>query len=445
MWKWLLIIGKLAATANTRRTAILFILELLKRFDRSIVNAENQAKSKRTGKAGFVYVIRDISNGERFKTGYRAKPPWRDRQLRSELGESGDFILIIPAKNASALEISLRRAYAKHCKKNEWFSLNDMERREILVIAALVKVAVHDELGMSAVDQEIVQLAADLLRQLQEFAQAFGNRKTYARGPSDQEEEASEAETEFDDFSDFPSFGGNWQSVLDENYRELPKLKGKRGYICIIRDNDAKLGKTYLVNHPVLAIQAAFAERRLGFPLEVVTVLKVDNKKKAKVDLLSGAEQDDGNDWVKLSDKELGDIKRSASEAYTHGSIYVTPKTHWGLKSLASDAYKCYPKIEKPAGYVCVVQGVKLGKLRKIWTTRQPMRLASSNRLALRLNNPHDTLKAEEPIRFNCIIKAKYAESFQDFLHKRYRAHRKRNGWFELEDAQLKEIRRFGK
>ena len=250
MWKWLLTIAQLAATIKMRWSTIQLILELLRQFNRSLANSEGQPRTWQSGKSGFVYIIRDRANGERFKVGYRAKRPWRDGQLRSDLGESGDFILIIPAKNASALEKRLRRAYAMHSKRGEWFSLNESERREILIIAALIKVAASDNLGMSAVDQEIVQTAEVLLKQLKELIIAVWYKRERERQQPDQEDGASEVEPDLEDFSTIPKLDWSWESVWHKDYRALPTLKGKEGYVCFVRDNDAKRGKIFFVNHP---------------------------------------------------------------------------------------------------------------------------------------------------------------------------------------------------
>ena len=440
MWKWILKIVHFAATINMRWSTILLVIELLRQFNRSLANSEVQSKLKLAGKAGFVYVIRNRENGERFKIGHRTNPPWRDSQLRSELGESGDFVLIIPAKDASALEKRLRLAYAKHSKKSDWFALNDGERREVLIIAALVQLAAGNDLGMSAVDQEIVLLAKALLKQLQGLTKALYDKGKSAPQEPDQDDEENETEPDLDDFSAIPDMDWNWESVLVEDYRALPKLKGKEAYICIIRDNEAKRGKIFFDNHPVKSIETAFAERTLRIPLEIVMVLKVENQKKAKEVLLPRSEHGDGSDWLELSNEELGEIRLAAAEEYIHGSVYVYAKRHWGLNTLSGDGYKDYPELEKPAGYVCLVQGVKRGKRYKIWTTHYPKRLARNVWLALKLNNPHEIRTSSEPIKFRCLIEAKHAKSFEKFLLKRYRAYKKRNDWFELDDTQLQDI-----
>ena len=443
MLKWILRAIHIAAAINVRRSTILFVLELLRQFDLSLVKSTGQSNAKRSRKAGFVYVIRDEANGKRFKTGYRAEPPWRNRQLRAETSKNAHFILIVPAKDSSALEKRLRRAYAKGTKKKEWFELEKNELREIMIIAALVMAVAGDTLGMAPVDKEVVQLGKKLLAYLNELAsKMWGNWQSKQTQP-DEEGEPSIAEPDFNDFSAIPDFDWNWESVLLKDYRSLPKLKGKEAYLSVIRDNNAKQGRIFFDDQPAKSIETALVDRALRFPLEIVLILKVDNKKKAKQSLLSASRDRDGNSWVALSDEALGEIKKFATADWQGGSLYVSPKKHWGLTSLMSDNYNNYPELDKPAGYVCLVQGVNPGKLRKIWETLHPKTLAGDIRLALMLNNPHDVHTSSEPIQFRCIIKAAHAESFQKFLHKRY-AKAETGNWFELTNEQLQEIHNMG-
>ncbi len=442
-WKALIAIAQIAMNAHTRFPTVHFIIALLKQFDRSIIHADNSNGPRQSGRAGFVYAIRDKANGERFKIGHRAKPPWRDSQLRSQMGQSQDFVLIIPAKDASALEKKLRRAYAKGSMRGEWFTLNESERREILIIAALVMTVAGESLGMSPVDDEVVNLAKRLLTHLKRLATAMWTSWETAHQQPSEDVGANDSETDLDKFSAIPDFDWNWESVLNKDYQALPKLKGKEAYLSVIRDNDAKQGKVFLDSHPVNSIEAAFLERSLRFPLEIDLILKVDNKKKVRAELLSPTERKNATEWVNLFDEELGAIRNAASKGWKHRGVYISPKTHWGLETLTCDAYKDYPEIEKPAGYVCLVQGVKPGKLRKIWETLHPKGLAGDIRLALMLNNPHDVHTATEPIQFKCIIKAEHAKSFQTFLRQRY-AVCETGGWFKLTDAQLQEIRDMG-
>ncbi len=444
MWIWIFRIASFAASINARRSFILFVIALIKQFDRSIVKTATQTRLNRAGRSGFVYVIRDRANGERFKTGYRARPPWRDSQLRSQMGQDQDFILIIPAKDASALEKRLRRAYSNGNKRGEWFTVSDGKRREILVIAALIQVISGNDLGMSDIDPEIIRVATELWNQLQSWAGVLLAMRKGAHKRHDVEDGASKYEPDLDDFSAIPEMDWEWESVLDDNYRDLPKEKGRSGYISIIRDNVDRKGKIFFDNHPVESIEIAISEKWRQFPLEIVLVLKVDNMNRAVESLLSPSERKRGTDWIELTKEELGEIKQSAKEDYVHGSIYVSPKTHWGLKTLDVDKYRDFPKLEKPAGYVCVVQGVNPGSLYKIWETSHPKGLVDDRWQSRELNNLHDMLTASKPIKFYVIVKCKFAGSFREFLQERYHERRRHMGWFELNNRHLTEIKGFG-
>lgn len=361
------------------------------------------------------------------------------------MGQLQDFVLIIPAKDAKALEKKLRQAYAKGSRRGAWFTLSDGKRRELLIIAALVQVVSGNDLGMTEVGPEIIQVANDLLMKLQELAARLWRTRERSRRQPGHVDESSEFEPDRDDVSEIPEIDWEWESVLDKNYRDLPKAKGRSGYICIIRDNVARRGKIFFDDCPVESLEAAFLERSLRFPLEMVMVLKVDNIKKAAETLLSPSERIDGTEWVELTKEELGEFIKSDKEGYVRGSHYVSPKSHWGLETLEADDYIDFPKLDKPASYVFVVQGVNLGSLYKIWEHSHPKGLMDDRWQSRELNNIHDMLTARKPIKFHCMLRCKCAESFREFLQERYHDRRRHRGWFELDDAQLEEIRKMGR
>ena len=193
------------------------------------------------------------------------------------------------------------------------------------------------------------------------------------------------------------------------------------------------------------AIEAAFTERSLQFPLEVVLVLKADNYRKARNTLLSPSEPKNATGWVSLAEEELDDIERIANKDHIARSVFVGPKAHWGLETLPCKNYEDYAELTEPAGYVCIIQGVNPGELYKIWTTACPKNLAVDKLRTRELNNPYNVLHAPNKlVSFYGIIEARYAESFKRFLHARYRDQRRKGGWFELGCTQLKEIRSMG-
>lgn len=444
MLKLLLDAMKIAAALGIHLSTILFILELLKQFDRSLIKSVSQSNRRQARKAGFVYVLRNKANGVQFKIGYRAKPPWRDGQLRAEMGETGDFVLVIPSKDASALEKKLRNAFAKNSKKREWFELDTNHLLEIKIIAALVMVAAGDTLGMSPVDDDVVQLGTKLFEHIKRLAFAVAANMQSKHRQRSEVQVTKDSTPDKNDYSTIPNIDWEWESVMHVHYRDLPKAKGKSCYVCIIRDNDAKLGKIFLDDHPVKSIDVALAERWRQFPLEIVMILKVKNKRKARRALLSPLTDQEEGDWVALSNESLGEIKKFATAEWLGDSFYVEPRTHFELETLPTENFREYPKLEDTAGYVCVVQGIKCGKRRKIWTSRHPKRWTRYSWRARELNSPQDLRASSDPIRFKCLVRAAYAQSFKKCLRNRYREQRRRKGWFELEEKHLQEINSMG-
>ena len=441
-WKVLIAIAQIAMKARTRIPLILFIFELLRQFDRSLASAGPKKGARRTGKAGYVYVIRDQTGDRWFKTGYRAKPPWLDSHLRA----SGEFVLIIPAKDAKGLEKRLRRAYAKGRKKREGFDLNERELRELLITAALVQVVAGDDLGMPEVDQEIVQVATDLLRQFQGRADKILKARKRSRPQPDHVDQASKSEPILNDFSAIPGMDWNWESVLTKDYRALPKLKGKEAYLTVIRDNNARQGRIFIDTHVVDSIDSAFVDRSLRFDLEIVLILKVDNKRKAKRDLRLASSDIGENDWVDVSDETFAEIKEFATVEWNRDSIYIGPKTHYGLETLSTDNFRENPNLDEgDSGYVVVVQGAKCGKSMKIWSSRRPRRWTRYSWRARKLNSPKDLASSKNPYRFSCVIKSEHAVSFRRFLCARYRQLQRKRGWYKLDDGHLQEIRNLGR
>ncbi len=441
---------QVAKQAGTKLPLVLFVFQLLKQFDRSLIKANDNDSSEPAEQAGYVYVIRDKANGERYKSGYRAIPPWRDSQLRSQMGQLQDFVLIIPAKDAKALEKKLRQSYAGGGRKGAWFTLSNNKQREILIIAALVMVAAGDALGMAPVSKEILELGKELFNRVTALASSMLAILKSTQTQSSAVNGPSEAEPDFDGFSaisdfEISDFDWNWESVLNKDYYALPKLRGKEAYLSVIRDNDAKEGRIFFDDHPAKSLETAFVDRSLRFALEIVLILKVDNKRKARRVLLSSSGEQDGNEWVALSDDMLGEIKKFATAEWHGDSIYVGPRTHFGLETLSPVDFRTYPKLEDAAGYVCVVQGVKPGNRWKIWSSRRPKRWTRRSWRARELNSPQALVSSSKLFRFSSLIQAEHAQSFRRFLRARYRQQRRKGGWFELDDAQLEEIRKMGR
>ena len=122
-------------------------------------------------------------------------------------------------------------------------------------------VVAGDTLGMSPVDEEVVGLAKSLLTHLKGLATSIWVNMQSAQTQPSETDRPGQAEPESDEFSAIPDLDWNWESVLSKDYRALPKLKGKEGYLSVIRDNNAKQGRIFFDDHPVNSIDAAFVDR----------------------------------------------------------------------------------------------------------------------------------------------------------------------------------------
>ena len=149
-------------------------------------------------------------------------------------------------------------------------------------MAALIQLVAGNDLGMAAVDQDIVNVATVLLNKLQASAKALWKKRQSPRHARAEDAAPPESEPDLEDFSTIPKLDWSWESVWHKDYRALPTLKGKEGYVCFVRDNDAKRGKIFFVNHPVESIEPAFWKRSLALHWRVVLVLQVDNKEKRR-------------------------------------------------------------------------------------------------------------------------------------------------------------------
>lgn len=444
--KTLLKLLDLAMKAKAFLPAVFFAIELLKEFDRSLVIADGNPKPP----AGFVYVLRVRLEGERFKLGYRSNPPWQDSQLKAELGTNGDFVLIIPAKNAKKLEKSFRDTFAKHSKKSDWCKLSEPVQQGMFILAAIVGLVAGDNLGMAPVNPAVRKLALDILNTIGQWATDLAKKKP-ASNDAKHEFGANQSAPDPEDFSVIPNFDWNWENVLTKDYRALPKLRGKEAYLTVICDNSARVGKVFIHSHPAKSIDAALAEQWQQFALELTLIMKVDKKNKVRRALQSSADEQGENGWVSFSDEAMGDVKQLARPFLYGFKPFLRPKTHWRLKTLASQPYRTLPKLRGQKGYVCVVQGSRRGNRYKIWRTHLPKDTGGPFGMAAQLNNPHDALHARNRVRFGCIIRSEYAESFETFLKERYAKSRRRRyfyetgDWYTLTSSQLQEIRNLGR
>jgi len=103
------------------------------------------------------------------------------------------------------------------------------------------------------------------------------------------------------------------------------------------------------------------------------------------------------------------------------------------LSNVPARNYKDLPKLEAPAGYVYVIQDVDFSNRYKIGRTNHPR---------TRLNK----FGVELPFKTEVvhILRTENAVATESDLHKRFAKSHARGEWFDLDDAQLQEIRRLG-
>lgn len=103
----------------------------------------------------------------------------------------------------------------------------------------------------------------------------------------------------------------------------------------------------------------------------------------------------------------------------------------WELKKVSVRGYKKLSRLKSPAGYVCLIRDMDYGSRYKIE----------------RMNHPaadFEELTAGLPFKTQIayIARANDAAASERYLHQRYARHTARGEWFDLNDAQLREIRR---
>ena len=103
----------------------------------------------------------------------------------------------------------------------------------------------------------------------------------------------------------------------------------------------------------------------------------------------------------------------------------------WELKSVSVRGYKKLSRLKSPAGYVCLIRDMDYGSRYKIERMNHP----AADFEELTANLPFKTQIAY-------IARTNDAAACERYLHQRYARHTARGEWFDLNDAQLREIRR---
>ena len=103
----------------------------------------------------------------------------------------------------------------------------------------------------------------------------------------------------------------------------------------------------------------------------------------------------------------------------------------WELKKVSIISYKRLPSLDPPAGYVCLIRDMDYGSRYKIERMKHPAA-------------DFEDLTAGLPFKTQIayIARTNDAAASERYLHQRYARHTARGEWFDLDDAQLREIRR---
>ena len=102
----------------------------------------------------------------------------------------------------------------------------------------------------------------------------------------------------------------------------------------------------------------------------------------------------------------------------------------WELKQVPVRNYKKLPRLKPPAGYVCLIRDMDYGRYK----------IERMNHPAADLEDLTAALPFKTQIAY--IAKTNDAAASERYLHQRYARHAARGEWFDLNDAQLREIRR---
>ncbi len=272
------------------------------------------------------------------------------------------------------------------------------------------------------------------------------------------------------------------------DYRKLPRLKSPAGYICLIWDKDYdNRYKIERMNHPATDFGRLKAE--LPFKTQIAYIAETNNVDASERYLHQRyAKHSARGEWFDLDKAQLWEIRRltssrqhdaedrqreapfdleeplpetprserqqsvSLSDLMSNNyqvrspspeSVAAAPQRQTPAQNTYSRApqgqvkripirdYRKLPRLKSPAGYVCLIRDMDYDNRYKIE----------------RMNHPatdFGRLKAELPFKTQIayIAETNNVAASERYLHQRYAKHSARGEWFDLDEAQLWEIRR---
>ena len=271
------------------------------------------------------------------------------------------------------------------------------------------------------------------------------------------------------------------------DYRKLPRLKSPAGYVCLIWDKDYdNRYKIERMNHPATDFGRLKAE--LPFKTQIAYIAETNNVDASERYLHQRyAKHSASGEWFDLNKAQLWEIRRLTSSRQhdaedrqreapfdleeplpeTHRSerqqsvsLSALMSNNYQVRSPSPESaaaapqrrtpaqnahprapqgqvkripirdYRKLPRLKSPAGYVCLIRDMDYDNRYKIE----------------RMNHPatdFGRLKAELPFKTQIayIAETNDADASERYLHQRYAKHSARGEWFDLDEAQLWEIR----
>lgn len=380
----------------------------------------------------FVCVAQEAEFSKRLQIGRTSNPDHWMSKLSKTVPGTIVPILVVPTKEARKLERKLKSLYAPYNVGDNWFELEETRITELRQLQIVVDKAIGKTVKPG------FKLEPEDIKQAQRLSELLSN---VSKGKTLHKVKFSNGKP-VDDLE--------LKSLPPVNYRSLPKLKGKSGYLLVTRDVANYRHRIESAKDPVQYIGKTLGLVSPSFGLEIILVLESDRVKQVE-DSLALLYPADENGWRRLSIPQLQEIRNLAKSVPVYKTRYLTPRTHWGIQTCPIRHHKNLPILKDPKGYVCVVQGARRGNRYKFWRMQNLKASGGLFGLAGQLNNPHDALHASKPIRFLCIIRAEHAKAFEAFLKERFSKYKskkdifKLDDWYKLSEVQLQEIKDLAK
>lgn len=227
---------------------------------------------------------------------------------------------------------------------------------------------------------------------------------------------------------------GPLTSIPVKQFRKLPRLNKPQGYICVIHDNETGNYHIGQAAHPESLLKRWSKQRPNRYSL--IHILMTKNATELKESLhgqfaeLSTGKQ---KDWFKLKRSHLNKLDKLIAQASVPIPASSAQLKRWNLRYFVGSSYTQLPRRQLPRGYVYV--------LKDLYT--ENYKIGYTNHPVVRIG--YLEMQAAGEVEYVHILQSDYVKETETYLHKRYDSLRTRSyenwEWFQLGDAQLKEIK----